>query len=59
MDCFVAFAPRNGEGGHCPVMVREADKISSLTFVDRIFTTSLQAQFTNAFDVMAANADIA
>jgi len=29
------------------------------TFVDRIFTTSLQAPFTNAFDVIAANADIA
>jgi len=43
----------------CPVVVQGTHQKFFSTFVDRIFTTSLQAPFTNAFDVIAANADIA
>jgi hypothetical protein len=39
-------------------VAREADKNSS-DFVDRIFTTSIQAPFTNAFDAIAASEAIA
>jgi hypothetical protein len=51
--------------GHDEVFVRDCPIVARCQqnffthFVDRIFTTSLQAPFTNAFDVIAANADIA
>jgi hypothetical protein len=46
--------------GHDDVGVeREPDKNSLVVFVDRIFTTSAQAPFTNAFDAIAATTGIA
>jgi len=40
-------------------MTRYARQKFFTEFVDRIFTTSLQAPFTNAFDVIAAGDAIA
>ena len=59
LDCFVRFAPRNDDGGHCPVVTREPAKKILRPFVDRMFTTSIEVAFTNDFDALAANQAIA
>jgi hypothetical protein len=50
---------RNDEGGDLSRSGTGTQQKFFNIFVDRIFTTSLQAPFTNAFDVVAAGAGIA